>query len=101
MAGRIDAPAKCELGSVIHFFQAQGWLVENDQCGCFLSDFRRLRIAILISGDVLIHDNVRPQRAVATQHLLEQFKSRYPAYSPDFAPSDFHLCPEMKNWQGG
>ncbi|GBN00116.1 hypothetical protein AVEN_84473-1 [Araneus ventricosus] len=38
MAGGIDAPAKCELRSVISFLQAEGWFVENDQCSCFLSD---------------------------------------------------------------
>ncbi|GBM03057.1 hypothetical protein AVEN_14566-1 [Araneus ventricosus] len=38
-AGRIDAPAKCELHSAVRFLQAEGWFVENDRCSCFLSDF--------------------------------------------------------------
>ncbi|GBM95081.1 hypothetical protein AVEN_111037-1 [Araneus ventricosus] len=39
MAGRIDAPSKCELRSVILFLQAAGWFVKGDQCSCSLSDF--------------------------------------------------------------
>ncbi|GBL85292.1 hypothetical protein AVEN_222756-1 [Araneus ventricosus] len=39
MAGRIDAPVKCELCRVIRFLQAEGWFEENDQCSCFLSSF--------------------------------------------------------------
>ncbi|GBM63233.1 hypothetical protein AVEN_145939-1 [Araneus ventricosus] len=39
MAGRIDAPAKCELRIVIRFLQAEGWFIEDDQCSCFLPDF--------------------------------------------------------------
>ncbi|GBM97985.1 hypothetical protein AVEN_244077-1 [Araneus ventricosus] len=64
---------------------------------------RRLRRAILISGVVLIHDNARPHKVVATQQLLEQFKwnvSDHLAYSPDLATSDFLLFPELKNCLG-
>ncbi|GBM68052.1 hypothetical protein AVEN_222852-1, partial [Araneus ventricosus] len=58
------------------------------------------RRAILTSGVVLIHDNARPQNAVVTQQLLEQFKwnvSDHLANSPDLVTSDFHLFPELKN----
>ncbi|GBM19690.1 hypothetical protein AVEN_199858-1 [Araneus ventricosus] len=71
MAGRIDAPAKCELRSVILFLQAEGWFVE---ISCISQTLRRLRKFILTSGVVLIHDNARPHSAVVTQQLLEQFK---------------------------
>ncbi|GBO09860.1 hypothetical protein AVEN_153858-1 [Araneus ventricosus] len=37
MASKTDAPAKCELRSIIRFLQAQGWLIKKDQCSCFLS----------------------------------------------------------------
>ncbi|GBM50532.1 hypothetical protein AVEN_160751-1 [Araneus ventricosus] len=40
MAGRNDAPAKCELRNVIRCLQAEGWFVENDQCNYLLSDFK-------------------------------------------------------------
>ncbi|GBN22071.1 hypothetical protein AVEN_170092-1 [Araneus ventricosus] len=65
---------------------------------------RRLRRALLTSGVVVIHDNARPHSASITQQLLDQFKwnlSDHPAYSPDLATSDFHLCSEFWNWLGG
>ncbi|GBL82672.1 hypothetical protein AVEN_263741-1 [Araneus ventricosus] len=74
MASRTDAPAKCKLRSVIRVLQAEGWFLENDQCSCFLSRFKRLRRDILTSGVVLNHDNSRSYSAVVTQQLLEQFK---------------------------
>ncbi|GBN47147.1 hypothetical protein AVEN_91086-1 [Araneus ventricosus] len=104
MAGRIHAPAKCELRSFIRFLQAEGWVVENDQCSCLMSNFTRLQTAILTSGDVLIHDNTRHHSAVVTQHLLGQFKwdvSDHPAYSLDIARNDFLPFPKLKNWLGG
>ncbi|GBL81059.1 hypothetical protein AVEN_83135-1 [Araneus ventricosus] len=72
MAGRIDAPAKCELRSVIRFLEAEGWFVEDDRCSCFLLDFTMtLRRAILTSGVFLIHGNACPHGAVVTQQFLE------------------------------
>jgi hypothetical protein len=43
---------------------------------------------------VMVHDNARPHTAAATQDLMvtfgwEQFD--HPPYSPDLAPSDFHV----------
>ncbi|GBM83215.1 hypothetical protein AVEN_58295-1 [Araneus ventricosus] len=102
MAGRIDAPAKCELPSVKCFLQAERWFMGNEQCSCSLLD---LTMTVKShSGVVLIHDNARPHSIVITQKLLEQFKldvSDDPSYSPDLATSDFHLFLELKNWIGG
>ncbi|GBN98073.1 hypothetical protein AVEN_198350-1 [Araneus ventricosus] len=59
---------------------------------------------VLTSVFPLIHDYSRPHSAVVIQNLLEQFKwdvSDHLTYSPDLAPSDFHLFSELKNWQGG
>ncbi|GBN47342.1 hypothetical protein AVEN_187791-1 [Araneus ventricosus] len=89
MVGRIDAPAKCELHSFIRFFQAEG-----DQCSCFLPDFAKSHLEL--SSFMPLAGGGRS--AVVTQQLLEQFKwdvSDLPAYSPDFATSDFHLFPEL------
>lgn len=52
----------------------------------------------------LFHDNARPHAARETQALLEQFRwdvFGHPPYSPDLAPSDFHLFPELKKHLGG
>ena len=42
--------------------------------------------------------------AAATTNLLQRFRwdvFEHPAYSPDLAPSDFHLFGHMKRWLGG
>ena len=48
---------------------------------------------------LLLHDNAQPHRAHATVNLLERWGweilERLP-YSPDLAPSNFHLFPIMK-----
>lgn len=77
----------------------------------YCETLRRLRRAIqnkrrglLTSGVVLLHDNARPHSARVTQELLGQFHwdvFSHPPYSPDLAPSDFHLFPHMKQWLGG
>jgi hypothetical protein len=46
-----------------------------------------------------IHDNTRPHTAEKTKKLLEKFgweNLDHSPYSPDLAPSDFHLFPTMK-----
>jgi histone-lysine N-methyltransferase SETMAR len=58
---------------------------------------------MLTSGVVLLHDNVRPHTAAHTRVLLQHFNwelSDHPPYSPDLAPSDYHLCTRtyLKNW---
>ncbi|GBN10241.1 Histone-lysine N-methyltransferase SETMAR [Araneus ventricosus] len=59
---------------------------------------------MLSSGVVLLQDNARPHTAVATTILLQRFGWEvfdHPPYSPDLAPSDFHLFAHMKRWLGG
>jgi len=48
---------------------------------------------------LLLHDNARPHTAHATVNLLERWGweiLEHPPYSPELAPSDFHLFPNMK-----
>jgi hypothetical protein len=43
---------------------------------------------------LLLHDNARPRTANKTNETLRNFKwevLKHPPYSPDLAPSDFHL----------
>jgi histone-lysine N-methyltransferase SETMAR len=71
----------------------------------------RLRRAIqnrrrgkLSRGIILFHDNARPHTAASTQVLLDSFGWEifsHPPYSPDLAPSDFHLFPKLKEFLGG
>lgn len=61
------------------------------------------RRGMLTAGIVFVHDNARPHTAVRTRELLDQFGwdvFDHPPYSPDLAPSDYHLFPNMKKWLG-
>jgi hypothetical protein len=56
---------------------------------------------MLISGVVLLHKNAHPQTAAHTRAVLEHFNWElfdHPYYSPDLAPSDYHLFTYLKNW---
>jgi hypothetical protein len=52
---------------------------------------------------VLLHNNACPHTATHTQSLLEHFIWElfdHRSYSPDLAPSDYHLFTYLKNWLG-
>ncbi|GBO35272.1 Histone-lysine N-methyltransferase SETMAR [Araneus ventricosus] len=52
---------------------------------------------------VLFHDNACPHSAAPNQELLDQFGWEifdHPPYSPDLAPSDFHLFLKLKEFLG-
>ena len=59
----------------------------------------------MLSATILsLHDNARPHSAVQTQDLITSFKWEqmdHPPYSPDLAPSDYHLFLHLKKFQGG
>jgi len=51
-------------------------------------------------GVLFLHDNAPAHRALATQKKLAYLGFQcldHPPYSPDLAPSDYHLFPELKN----
>ncbi|KAG5310262.1 SETMR methyltransferase, partial [Pseudoatta argentina] len=54
---------------------------------------------MLTAGVSLLHDNARPHVAASTTALLNQFSwdvLTHPPYSPDLAPSDYHLFTKLK-----
>jgi len=54
----------------------------------------------LTKGVLLLHDNARPHTAHLTINTIRQLNwevLEHPAYSPDLAPSDFHLFGPLKN----
>ncbi|GBO05539.1 hypothetical protein AVEN_64989-1 [Araneus ventricosus] len=54
---------------------------------------------MLSQGIVLLHDNARHHSAGVTRNLIQQFSWEqfdHPPYSPDLAPSDYHLSLNLK-----
>lgn len=50
-------------------------------------------------GVLLLHDNAPPHKSTIAQEKLRELKFEqlpHPPYSPDLAPSDFHVFPKMK-----
>jgi len=79
--------------------------------GVYCDTLKKLRCAIqnkrrgmLSRGVVMIHDNARPHTAAATQNLITTFgweQFDHPPYSPDLAPSNFHLFLHLKSFLAG
>lgn len=62
------------------------------------------RPGMLTKGVRLLHDNARPHVARNTKALLDKFGwdiLPHPPYSPDLAPSDYHLFTNLKKHLGG
>ena len=60
---------------------------------------RSKRRGLLSKGVVLLHDNARPHTAAHTAETLRKLKfdvMAHPPYSPDLAPSDYHLFGPLK-----
>jgi len=56
------------------------------------------RLGKFTKGVLLLHDNAPAHRALATQKKLAYLSFKCldnPAYSPDLAPSDYHLFPGL------
>jgi hypothetical protein len=88
------------------FCDRKGWpIVEFMQQGTTTKSWaiRNKRSGMLTYGIVLLHDNARPHTAACTSSLLEHLNWElfdHPPYSPDLAPSDWHLFICLKNWLG-
>ena len=89
---------------ILETYQERGTTVTSATCCDILK--RELKPAICskrrgkLSKEILfLHDNTRPHIALHTLETLKQWKweaMEHPAYSPDLAPSDFHLFGPLK-----
>jgi hypothetical protein len=59
---------------------------------------------MLSQGVVMLHNNAHPHTATATEDLIATFgweQFNHQPYSPDLAPSDFHVFLHLKTFLGG
>ncbi|GFX44862.1 uncharacterized protein C05D11.1 [Trichonephila clavipes] len=95
-------------GILLIEFMTHGTTINSEVYSRTLKKLKRAiqnkRCGLLSSGVVLLHNNVCPHTAVRTREVLCKFKwdvFQHPPYSPDLAPSDYHLFTAMKKWLGG
>ena len=95
-------------GPITLDFKSQGNNV-NSQNYCELlavvkQDIKNKRRGLLSRGVVFHQDNARPHTAARTMAKIEELGWEvlvHPPYSPDLAPSDFHLFGPLKNHMRG
>ena len=76
----------------------------NDTLSKLKEAIRKKWAGLLTSGVRLLGDNAKPQSAMAMQNHIATLgwkRLHHPPYSPDLAPSDFHLFPALKKNLGG
>jgi histone-lysine N-methyltransferase SETMAR len=85
-------------GVLLSHFQKRGENVNSaSYCEVLLKlqdAIRRKRLGQLARGVLFHHDNARTHTARATQERFQELQYQlleHPPYSPDLAPSDFHL----------
>ena len=91
-------------GSVLEHYQERGTTINSARYSEMLTDrlkpaIRSKRRGLLSKGVVLLHDNARPHTAAHTVETLCKLKFEVmvqPPYSPDLAPSDYHLFGPLK-----
>ena len=92
-----------DMEGVVHMeFLEQGQTVNSER---YISTLRALKLRLRrIRRDkdsILQHDNARPHTSRQTQNALRQLELTtlpHPAYSPDLAPSDYYLFPQLKKY---
>jgi histone-lysine N-methyltransferase SETMAR len=95
-------------GLLLAHFQKRG---ENANSASYCEVLLKLRDAILskrpgqLARRVLLHhDNARPHTARVIQMRIQELQWEVleePPYSPELAPSDFHLLGRLENHLGG
>jgi len=108
----VEGTADCEMRCVIRFLNARNMLpseIHHQICQVYgdnaMSDgVDRKRVGMFNEGRENVHDEARPHFATQTQDLITSFKWEQIddlPYSPDLAPSDYHLFLHLKKFLGG
>lgn len=95
-------------GVLLVDFMPRGTTINSDAYCATLKKLRRAiqnkRRGMLTKGVLLLHDNARPHNSQKTRDLIDSFGWEvldHAPYSPDLAPSDFHLFRYLKHHLGG
>ena len=92
---------------LLHFQEREEHVTATSYCTVLRElrqEIRKKRPGLLRQGVLLLHDNARPHTAFTTQEKIQKMNWEvlpHPPYSPDLAPSDFHLFSPMKHDLGG
>ena len=108
----IEGAADCAILSVIRFLKARNVLpneIHHQICQVYgdnaMSDgMVRKWVRMFNEGRENVHDNARSHSGAQTQDLIISFRWEqmdHPPYTPDLAPSDFHLNLHLKKFLGG
>ena len=87
------------IGPILEHYQGRGSTINSARYNEMLIDrlkpeIRSKRRGQLSKGIVLLHDNAHPHTVAHTVETLQKLKFEalaHPPYSPDLAPSDYHL----------
>ena len=91
------------VGVILVDFMSKGATINSDVYIITLKKLKariqRVRPALEISKILLQHDNAGPHTSIKTREVISSFdwtKISHFSYSPDLAPSDFHLVGPLK-----
>ena len=91
------------VGVILVDFMSKGATINSNVCIDTLKKFKakiqRVQPALEMSEVLLQHDNARPHTSLKTREIISSFgwtTISHPPYSPDLAPSDFHLFGPLK-----
>ena len=111
MSVLIENPAACEIRSVICFLNAKKVKpikIYRQICEVYGQNvdewFNGEKMGPTVQWRTFLKDNARPHTANVTRNLLQGFGwdvFDHPPFSPDLAPSDFHLFLHLKSLLGG
>ena len=91
-------------GILLFLYLPKGQTINAEYCSSLLVQLKDIlkgkRHGKLTKWVLFLHDDAPAHRTLATQKKLAYLGFQcldYPSYSPDLAPSDYHLFPELKN----